>query len=55
MHGYKGQYQDKIPFNGSGYAPAIVPAVGYCYQRVCSELVLFGTAGAMLTLGVTLP
>jgi len=55
VHGYKGQYQDKIPFNGSGYAPAIVPAVGYCYQRVCSELVLFGTAGAMLTLGVTLP
>jgi hypothetical protein len=55
VHGYKGEYQDKIPFNGSGYAPAIVPAVGYCYRRLCSELVLFGTAGAMVTLGVTLP
>ncbi|EXI66834.1 MAG: hypothetical protein AW08_02421 [Candidatus Accumulibacter adjunctus] len=55
VHGYKGEYQDKIPFNGSGYAPAIVPAVGYCYRRLCSELVVFGTAGAMVTLGVTLP
>lgn len=55
VHGYRGEYQDKIPFNGSGYAPAILPAVGYCYQRLCSEIVLFGTAGAMLTLGVTLP
>ncbi len=55
VHGYKGEYQDKIPFNSSGYAPAIIPAVGYCYHRVCSELVLFGGAGLMLTLGVTLP
>ena len=53
VHGYKGEYQDKIPFNGSGYAPAIIPAVGYCYQRLCSEFVLIGSAGAMLTLGVT--
>jgi len=41
--------------NSSGFAPAILPSVGYCYNRICSELVLFGAAGAMLTLGVTLP
>jgi hypothetical protein len=52
IHGYKGEYRDKIPFNGSGTAPVILPAVGYCYQRVCSELIVFGTAGAMLTAGV---
>lgn len=55
LHGYKGEYQNKIPFNSSGVAPAILPSVGYCYKRVCSELVLFGNSGLMVTLGVTLP
>ena len=52
IHGYHGRYRDKIPFNGSGTAPAVLPAVGYCYKRLCSELIVFGTAGAMLTGGV---
>jgi hypothetical protein len=52
IHGYKGEYRDKIPFNGSGTAPVILPSVGYCYKRACSELIVFGTAGAMLTAGV---
>ena len=55
LHGYKEPYENKIPFNGSGYAPAILPAVGYCYNRICSEFIVFGTAGVMLTLGITLP
>ncbi len=55
VHGYKGDYRDNIPFNSSGFAPAIIPAVGYCYNRVCLETVIFGTAGLMWTLGVTLP
>jgi hypothetical protein len=55
LHGYKAPYDNKIPFNDSGVAPAILPSAGYCYNRFCSELVLFGTAGAMLTLGATLP
>ena len=55
LHGYKEPYENKIPFNSSGVAPAIVPSMGYCFNRVCSELVLFGGAGIMLTLGVTLP
>ncbi|EXI77193.1 MAG: hypothetical protein AW10_03959 [Candidatus Accumulibacter appositus] len=55
LHGYRGEYQDKIPFNDSGYAPAILPAMGYCYNRFCTELVVFGAAGMMLTVGATLP
>ena len=55
LHGYKGDYQDNIPFNSSGFAPGIIGSVGYCYNRICSELVLIGTAGMMWTLGVTLP
>ena len=55
VHGYTGQYQDKIPLNSSGIAPAIVPSAGYCVKRFCSELVLFGVAGALVTFGVTIP
>lgn len=55
VHGYKGEYQHKIPLNGSGVAPVITASVGYCVDRLCSELALFGTAGVVLTAGVTIP
>ena len=55
VHGYKGEYQTKIPFNNAGVAPVIVPSVGYCVNRFCSEAILFGAAGVMVTFGVTLP
>jgi hypothetical protein len=55
VHGYNGQYQSKIPFNNSGTAPVIIPSVGYCLSRFCSEVVFFGAAGAMVTFGVTIP
>jgi hypothetical protein len=55
VHGYKDPYQDKIPFNHSGVAPGFVPSVGYCINRFCSELILFGGAGMLITLGVTIP
>ena len=54
-HGYTGQYRDKIPFNHSGIAPIVIPSIGYCISRFCSELVLFGGAGMLVTLGVTIP
>jgi hypothetical protein len=55
VHGYHGQYRDKIPFNHSGVAPVVLPSVGYCISRVCSEIVIVGGAGLLLTLGVTIP
>jgi len=55
VHGYTDEYQDKIPFNNSGIAPVIVPSVGYCFNRFCSELVIFGGAGLLVTFGVTIP
>ena len=55
VHGYKNPYRDKIPLNGSGVAPVAVPSIGYCLNRVCTELVVFGTAGLLVTLGVTVP
>ena len=55
VHGYKDPYQNKIPLNKAGIAPAIIPSVGYCLNRFCSEIVLFGAAGAMVTVGITIP
>ena len=56
LHGYSGQYKDKIPMNSSGVAPAIIPGVGYCVQkRYCGEFVLLGTNAALLTIGMTVP
>jgi hypothetical protein len=52
IHGYKDEYQDKIPLNGAGIAPAIVPSIGLSGKHVSGEVVLFGTAGVMATLGV---
>jgi hypothetical protein len=55
LHGYKDEFRNKIPYNSSGYAPGIVPAVGYCYNHICGEMILFGAAGMLWTVGVTLP
>jgi hypothetical protein len=55
LHGYKGEHQDAIPFNSSGIAPAILPSFGIKYKWVSSELMIFGTAGLMLSLGVNFP
>jgi hypothetical protein len=51
IHGYKDEYKDQIPFNKYGVAPAILPAIGFQARTLGGELVVFGTAGAMLTLG----
>ncbi len=52
LHGYKGEFKDKIPFNSGGVAPALVPSIGYTWGRLNSELVLFGTAGLMINVGL---
>lgn len=51
LHGYKEPYEDKIPFNGLGVAPAIVPALGYQYRRVFVEANLGGLAALTMTAG----
>jgi hypothetical protein len=56
LHGYSGQYQDKVPLNSSGVAPAIIPSIGYCVmKRYCGEFALLGTNAALLTIGMTVP
>jgi hypothetical protein len=51
LHGYKEPYEDKIPFNGLGVAPAIVPALGLRYKRVYTEVNLAGAAAVTVNVG----
>lgn len=51
LYGYKEPYEDKIPMNYHGLAPVVIPAIGYQYLRANTQLVIFGTAGLMLTFG----
>jgi hypothetical protein len=54
LHGYKDDTKDKIPFNHYGIAPVALPAFGIQFQRVGVEVIPFGTAGVMVTVGVYL-
>jgi hypothetical protein len=51
LHGYKDPYEDKIPLNGLGVAPAIVPSFGLRYKRVFTEMQILGTAALTWTVG----
>jgi hypothetical protein len=51
LHGYKEPYEDKIPLNGLGIAPAIVPAVGARYRWAFGEVNLGGLAVVTVTAG----
>jgi len=51
LHGYKEPFEDKIPLNGLGVAPAIVPAFGFKYKRVLTEIQILGTAALTWTVG----
>ena len=55
VHGYSGEYKDKIPFNDYGVAPVVIPSVGYCWNRYCGEFILLGFNAMQFTVGVTLP
>ncbi len=52
LRGYKGEYQDNIPFNNFGIAPAVLPSIGMQWHRLETDLIVFGTAGMMITGGV---
>jgi hypothetical protein len=51
LHGYKDEYEDKIPFNGLGVAPAIVPTYGYQKKNFLTEVSLGGASVVVVTFG----
>lgn len=52
LHGYEEPYEDKIPLNGLGVAPAIIPALGFRYRKVFAEANLGGLAVVTFNIGV---
>jgi len=52
LHGYKEPYEDKIPLNGLGVAPAILPTLGFQYKFFVTELNVAGTAAITITAGI---
>ncbi len=55
LYGYRGQYQDKVPFNHEGFSPAVVPAVGWdCRGRYQVQANLLGLNALMLQFTVGL-
>ena len=52
LHGYKEPYEDKIPLNGLGVAPAILPVLGFQYKFFVTELNIAGTAAITITAGL---
>ena len=52
IYGYRGKYQDKIPFNHYGVAPAIIPAIGYDFDKNESvQAMVLGRAGILFAYG----
>jgi hypothetical protein len=45
LHGYKDEYQDKIPFNSAGIAPVIIPTLGIRWGRFSLQATVLGTNG----------
>jgi hypothetical protein len=54
LHGYRGKYEDKIPLNKYGTAPALIPSVGYKTGRYGVDVHMLGIAGLLLTVGLDL-
>jgi len=53
LNGYEGPYEDKIPLNGLGTAPAVVPAIGYSHKSFFVEFAQLGFAAGMINVGRT--
>ena len=53
LNGYEEPYEDKIPLNGLGVAPAVVPTLGFKGKSFAVEFNQLGLAAAMITAGFT--
>lgn len=53
LHGYEEPYEDKIPLNGAGVAPVIVPSLGFRYKWLIVEGAFGGVSTFTVTAGVS--
>lgn len=52
IHGYKGEYRDKAPFNKFGIAPVILPSIGVKFKRVQADAIFLGANAMIVTVGL---
>lgn len=52
IHGYRGEYRDKVPLNHYGVGPVILPSLGAHYKKAQADVVLLGLNAYIITLGV---
>ena len=52
LHGYKGDYKDRVPLNDLGVSPAVIPGIGYKEGRLGADAYLLGFSGVMFTVGM---
>lgn len=46
LYGYRGKYQDKVPFNQGGFSPAVIPAIGWRFTpQDAVQVSVLGNAG----------
>ena len=51
LHGYKGEFENKIPFNDLGVAPVLIPNLGWRSGRFSLGASVLGFNGLLLTFG----
>ena len=51
IYGYVGEYEDKLALNYGGWAPVIIPSLGWRHERLGFDVVVLGDAGLMFLVG----
>jgi hypothetical protein len=51
LYGYVDEYEDKLNPNWDGWAPAIIPSIGWKKDRLGFDFAILGDAGAMFLVG----
>jgi len=51
LHGYTGKFEDKLALNHNGWAPVIIPSLGWKRDRLGFDIAVLGNAGVMFLVG----
>lgn len=53
LYGYRGRFEDKVPFNQNGFSPGLILGLGWDFKPgYQAQLNLLGTSAVMFTLNV---
>lgn len=54
VHGYKDEHEDDLPLNYKGFAPGIVPSLGFKKNGRALDVIFLSNAAIMLMVGIDL-